>query len=108
MMIAVIMTLDERTQMYVELRTEVLLFAYAMEQKLRKNDHKGGWKNRTNGELWHKFHGEIREFDEAMINRATNDPRPILMEAVDIANYSMMIADNSGALENYSEEIKIK
>ncbi len=73
-----------------DLRPEVKAFAIAMEKKLRKKDHKGGWQNEPIGYL---FEGIEREKDE--LERATGwDRTAALEEAVDVANFAMMIFDN--------------
>jgi len=92
---------DDFIDFIEKLRPEVVIYALMMESKLQKNDHKGGWFNRSNGSLWHALHNEIREFDEALINRATADVLPIFRESADMSNYGMMIADNLGALDEY-------
>jgi hypothetical protein len=84
-----------------QLRDEVIVFAFMMEEKLKKNDHKGGWHNVPTGQLWHRMHAETGEMDEALVNRATDDVMPVFREAADIANYAMMISDNMGALDEF-------
>ena len=76
----------------IELRPEVLAFAVAMELKLRKKDHKGGWVHNKTNSLWHGFHKEVNEFDEALIMGVSIVD--IQNEAVDVANFAMMIVDN--------------
>ncbi len=103
----------------IELRPEVQAFAEAMELKLRQNDHKGGWKREGHRWLLLRAHEELTElfkFAEAKASNDTNsmmesispsggwrgapDLRPkILQECTDVANFAMMIADNSGSLD---------
>lgn len=66
-----------------------------MELKLRKNDHKGGWKNLTRTQLMAFLDEEVQEIREAL---AAGDPLDIAQECADVCNYAMMIADNEGGL----------
>lgn len=45
----------------MKLRPQVQAFAEAMEVKLRKNDHKGGWDECTTGYLTRRLRTEVRE-----------------------------------------------
>lgn len=81
-----------------EVRAEVIAFALLMEKKLRKKDHKGGWGHRPLSDLWHSVHQEMKEFDEAIVNQHGADH--VLDEAVDVANYMMMVVDRMGGLKN--------
>jgi hypothetical protein len=98
----------------LKLRPEVEAFAQLMEQKLRENDHKGGWDDCDVDWLLTRMDEESRElakcrFEEAraivgvgpyMITREGRDAarRNIGAEAADVANFAMMIADVCGAL----------
>lgn len=77
-------------------RPEVAAFALLMGAKLRENDHKGGWKGNTSGELWERLREEAVELAEVLgaLGPAANVGR----EAADVANFAMMIADVCGAL----------
>jgi hypothetical protein len=82
-------------------------FSVVMWSKLIKNDHKGGWRGELPERLFEKLEDEIRELDDA-ISRYRADPsitrtvkteklaRQIALEAADVANYAMMIADVVG------------
>lgn len=74
------------------LRHEVKTFAQCMEHKLLKNDHKGGWEEQTNEELFRLLRLEVNELEDAMRNEPTLN---IVFEAADIANFAMMIAWNA-------------
>jgi hypothetical protein len=67
----------------LNMRPEVLAFAWLMEDKLRQNDHKGGWKECSFDYLMHRL---VQEQDELL-------KQPHISEAVDVANFAMMIAD---------------
>ena len=75
-----------------ELRSEVAWFALQMEMALRRNDWKGGWENETPYALSHRVIDETAELLEAI---QSWDKEWVVNEAVDIANFAMMIADNA-------------
>lgn len=82
-------------------RPEVVAFADAMEEKLRANDWKGGWKDDASGALMDRVREEIREFMDAHIAypRGTDAYRANLRsEGADVANMVMMVLDVCGAL----------
>ncbi|MCY1649110.1 3'-5' exoribonuclease [Caulobacter sp. SL161] len=83
-------------------RPEVVAFADLMEQQLRANDHKGGWKGDTSDALYQRLLEEAEELSQALAWRSAlfgdADPDRIGREAADVANFAMMIADASGAL----------
>ena len=74
----------------MELRNEVTIFAQNMEQILRENDHKPGWKNDNIKDLLLRIGDEWWELDEAI---KANDCKAIKKEACDIGNFAMMIYD---------------
>lgn len=80
------------------LRPEVLGFATLMEQKLRANDHKPGWKGDYPDDLWHRAVEELNELHVAISQPTSVDN--IGKEAADVANMVMMIADIYGALRS--------
>lgn len=82
-----------------QLRPAVQAFAEAMERKLRKNEHKGGWKDCTWDWLYSRMTDEMCELARAA-RAADHDgsKRGLLEEAADVANFAMMIADVCGAL----------
>jgi NTP pyrophosphatase (non-canonical NTP hydrolase) len=77
-----------------ELRPVVRAFAELMETVLRENDHKGGWLNEDPWWLLDRLRCETDELDTAIL---ANDPEWIKLEAADVANYCMMIADVIGS-----------
>ncbi len=80
-------------------RTEVQLFADAMEAKLKANDHKGGWKGCVPSWLLRRLAVEVRELTDAVKRRKEGwPPGKIRGEAADVANFAMMIADVCGDL----------
>lgn len=74
------------------MRHEVKTFAQCMEHKLQKNDHKGGWEEIPNDELFRRLRDEIDELEQALNNEPTLN---IAFEAADVANFAMMIAWNA-------------
>lgn len=80
-------------------RPEVAEFAKRMEQILRANDHKGGWRLMSLEAL---FNRAVEELDELQRDITfTRDPEQIAKEAVDVANFMLMIADNAKRLPQY-------
>jgi len=91
-------------------RREVCWFAEKMETVLQENDYKGGWKDCNINWLFRRLVDEVFELAIALskVNQhAWNNPlnttakSDVVKEAVDIANFAMMIADL--AKENDSE-----
>lgn len=78
-------------------RPEVVAFATLMEQQLRANDHKPGWKSDSTFALWSRLLQETIELNEA---RTARNPDSALIgrEAADVANFAMMVADVMGGL----------
>lgn len=66
-------------------------FAVQMEIKLRENDHKGGWEEMADEEIIAKI---LHETGEILTEKACitgNNPQD---EAIDVANFAMMLWDN--------------
>lgn len=84
-----------------DLRPEVARFALLMEAKLRENDHKTGWKDNTTRALYLRLTEEALELAEALSNwrAGVTNADFVVSEAVDVANFSMMIADVLGGLD---------
>lgn len=91
-------------------RPEVAAFALAMEERLRANDHKGGW-DRDHPYALHdrlldeakELRGEIRESWVTLGKNPSDEAvavatRRIHHEAADVANFAMMVADRCFAL----------
>jgi len=78
----------EELEDFEEIRHGVLAFAWAMEQTLRFNDHKGGWGKMKPSEIMSRIEGEFEEM------RTSNDNEEAAMESIDIANFCMMFYDN--------------
>ena len=74
-----------------EPRACVQWFATMMELKLQKHDNKSGWINSTPEELMDRVWNEFEELTQALVTDA--DPRDIIKECADVANFCMMIAD---------------
>ena len=72
----------------MSLRPEVVVFAEAMECKLRLNDHKENWRSMPVGYLIERLHEETREMLDCFPRRQ----RDILDEAADVANFCMMLS----------------
>lgn len=72
----------------VPIRDTVLWFAYRMELKLRKNDHKKHWSELENAYLHGRIYDELIESEEEAV------PDRRIDELADSANFCMMEADN--------------
>jgi len=72
-------------------RPAVAAFAMAMELKLRRNDHKKHWRECSIEYLLKRLGDEVEEL--RMVIEANGSAGTVLGEAVDVANFAMMIAD---------------
>jgi molybdate-binding protein len=87
----------------ITLRPEVAQFAEAMEDKLRLKDadFPNGWKHDAPRDLFKRLLEKVDELDEAMQdfskgNFSVDDvARRVVVEAADVANFAMMIADKA-------------
>lgn len=75
------------------MRTEVRVFAQAMEERLEANRHKGHWRDCKRGYLLERMREEISELVNAMEFEHAS-PDVVIKEAADVANFCMMLADN--------------
>ena len=89
-----------------EPRPAVVRFAQLMERKLRGRDYKGGWKNCTLQCLVGGMMEEVFELTGAMDAILTDDGPTnlyaVIEEAVDVANYCMMLWMLRGLLRGLS------
>jgi len=80
-------------------RPEVRVFARLMEERLKANDHKGGWKKCTFSYLVARLLQEVNdELIPALLERDQVLPSTsikVAKEAADVANFAMMIADRA-------------
>lgn len=67
-------------------RPSVLAFAARMEQKLKANDHKGGWMNEDPLWLMKRLREECDELEAAILRDSGYGG-----EAADVGNFAMMI-----------------
>jgi len=81
------------------IREEILRFALKMEEKLKENDHKGGWNNSSISYLLSGIERETEELSYAVGQEGQvytrKDRSNIISECADVANFAMMLADNS-------------
>ena len=75
----------------IVIRPAILKLAAAMEEKLRQNEHKGGWNACDHEYLLNRLLDEYQELVKAV---AEYDAEAILEEAADVANFCVMIVDN--------------
>lgn len=78
------------------LSPEVLSFAQLMQIKLDENSHKGGWDQCHIGYLMQRLEEEMGELKDALSD--ANEGEEVGLEAADVANFAMMIADRTGWL----------
>jgi NTP pyrophosphatase (non-canonical NTP hydrolase) len=70
-----------------------MIFAQDMESSLAKHDEERGptgWRNKSLAFLFYRLHQEVLELHEVILS---GDSRNIRSEAVDVANFAMMISD---------------
>lgn len=77
-------------------RSQLIAFTEAMELKLRKNDHKDGWRTKHIDALKALMLLEVEEFKVAYEYFAVKEGRP---ELVDIANFALICWDRLGMLD---------
>ena len=79
------------------LRPELARFARLMEDKLRENDHKPGWKDDSPDALFARLLQEAGELSRVILSHAFDsgpaEAHILTREAADVANFAMMIAD---------------
>lgn len=73
-------------------RKQVQWFAGEMERVLKENDHKGGWDKIETLVLLNRLKEEVAELADAI---EADDVSVTIKEAIDVANFAMMIADNT-------------
>lgn len=83
------------------MREPLFQFALSMETKLRKNDHKKGWRDLPVEALFKLLMIEIEEFKVA---HEFFEPDVAQNELVDIANFAMMLYDRLG-MENAKQHV---
>jgi NTP pyrophosphatase (non-canonical NTP hydrolase) len=69
----------------------VIRFVEAMARKLEVNSHKTGWRTMTPVQLLRRLKQEVRELERAV--RTDKHPDLVVMEAADVGNFAMMVAD---------------
>ena len=98
---------NARLREKAEVRPEVRAFALAMEERLRANDHKGGWRDLAVSYLMARLHEESAELDEVV--RLGGSPEQAKHDAADVANFAMMVADGIATLrELVSDQVVTK
>jgi len=75
----------------IVLRSELQWFAEEMEKVLRQNDHKTHWSKCDIKYLHNRLMDEIHELSDSVA--CESPPVVIIKEAVDVANFAMMLAD---------------
>ena len=89
----------EKARQYTDLdedpvpREEVIIFSRRMEACLRRNDHKGGWRNESPEWLFAKLIEEVGELAPyfQQLSRAEWNRQGFVNELADVANLCMML-----------------
>ncbi len=81
-----------------ELADKAMWFAWLMTVVLRRHKDKPGWENDSIGALIRRLKEEVAELD------AADNPRSIIDEAIDVANFCMMICDNLSNGKHHAEQ----
>jgi len=84
---------------FIIVRPEVQAFGQAMEQVLAENDSKGGWMDETDQYLLERLKDEVKELEQAL--ERPRDHAAIMKEAVDVANFAMMVFDRHREFERF-------
>lgn len=87
------------------LRPVLWRFALAMEAQLRANDNKPGWDGDPLESLLQRLREESDELASEIYKRAFGEKHAITKEAADVANFAMMIADNSRDLPRLDDAL---
>lgn len=85
-----------RADDHVQRRSALETFANQMEIKLRKNDHKTGWREKPIEALFKLLLLEVEEFKVAYDYFTVGEARP---ELVDIANFALIVSDRLSLLD---------
>lgn len=105
-----------------QVRPEVHRFALYMEHVLRENDFKGGWQSMTNEQLLARLKEEVKELGLALealpkpcgcrgVSDCNHglwgpDEEDVAHEAVDVANFAMMLTDVLGVLSQIRDFVE--
>ena len=81
---------DSHPEPMVPLRPQLATFAAAMEETLKTNDDKGGWDDDHPNWLRHRL---VDEANELAVEVSSGNYAGMMREAVDVANFAMMIYD---------------
>jgi len=96
-----------------KVRPEVWQFALLMEKKLKENDHKSHWSKCNQEYLLKRLDEEVEELHKCFFFYSPGDMNffmdghhedKIPGEAVDVANFAMMLWDNFGEKESLRGE----
>ncbi len=89
------MVSSSEPKQHPEPRKEVMRFAEAMEDVLRRHDDKGGWENCGLAWLIERAQGELNEAKEKWdAKNFRGDYDGVATELIDVANFCMMFYDN--------------
>jgi hypothetical protein len=95
----------------VKIRPELASFAVQMETVLKANDFKDGWSASSLGDLMAVVHTKVAKIDALLAQDAQSIPESDLAvalkkEATDVANFCMMLVDNTKNLGSTTPDPK--
>ena len=85
---------------------EIHAFSKAMLRKLQLRERHGDWKQSPTNHLLEWLQREVEELKVDVLGKAPGDE--VLMEAADVANLAMMVADKYGALTAESNPYSVQ
>jgi hypothetical protein len=85
-----------------DIRESVIWFAREMEKVLKQNDHKIHWSQCDMDYLIDCLHKEMEELGIRLIHGLSHKEE-VIKEAVDVANFAMMIADKYRNIETFKK-----
>ena len=91
------------------LRPAVVRFAWAMEERLRANDHKGGWSDMHIEEIqwrvWEEYEELAGAIDRYCIELSDEARSAVRHEAADTANFLLMLFDRLDAEVTWEDRV---
>lgn len=75
-----------------------------MSDKLEANSHKPGWASLTFQELLKRMKAEVNELERAI---SSGNMREVMLEAADVANFAMFIADVAWADNKWGDTANV-
>ena len=74
-------------------------------EKLRENEHKGGWKDISVGSLIHSIQAEVEELKQAYDTCGQDRIKEMRREAADVRNYCDMLIQKCETIIRSTKEL---